>query len=166
MKTLFQEDEEHYYEPKRVTNFSSYDYIEYEINDDKNRNLSLDEYFNETEPYLRNTIIDLKNSDTWKIQLAIVVNIISSKDAEEERVMHSRSNNINSTSYNDASEVVDEHFMSLHSRYWEDFETSITGSDVIFDSVQLMYYKCNAVSFRCGGSYIGSPGWIKKKKQQ
>ena len=64
VKTLFQEDEEHYYEPKRVTNFSSYNYIEYEINGDKNRNLSLDECFNETEPYLRNTIIDLQNSDT------------------------------------------------------------------------------------------------------
>ena len=80
--------------------------------------------------------------------------------------MHSRSNNRNSTSYDDVSEVVDEHFLSLHSRYREDFETSITGSDVIFYSVQRMYCKCNAVSFKCGGSYISSPGWIKKKKQQ
>ena len=27
-----------------------------------------------------------------------------------------------------------------------------------------MYYKCHKVTFRCGGSYIDSPDWIKKKK--
>ena len=38
------------------------------------------------------------------------------------------------------------------------------GSDFIFDSVQLMYYKCHKVNFRPGGSNIDSPGWIKKIK--
>ena len=42
-------------------------------------------------------------------------------------------------------------------------ETSMKGSDFIFVSVQLMYYKCHKVNFICGGSYIGSPDWIKKK---
>ena len=27
-----------------------------------------------------------------------------------------------------------------------------------------MYYKCYKVNFKCGGSYVGSPVWIKKKK--
>ena len=66
----------------------------YGSNGDKNRNLSLDEYLNKTELYLRNKIIDLQNSDTWKIQLTIVINFISSKDAEEEHVMHSSRDNI------------------------------------------------------------------------
>ena len=102
--------------PKTVNNFWNNNYIEYESNGDKNRNLSLGEYLNKIKPYLRNIIIDLQNSDTWKIQLTIAINFISSKDAEEERVMHSRSNNIKFTSYNDANEVVDELFESLHSR--------------------------------------------------
>ena len=38
------------------------------------------------------------------------------------------------------------------------------GSNFIFDSVQLMYYKCQKVSFSCGGLNIDSPDWIKKKK--
>ena len=59
---------------------------------------------------MRNIIIDLQNSDTWKIQLTIAINFISSKDAEEERVIHSRSNNIKFISYNDANEVVDKLF--------------------------------------------------------
>ena len=43
-------------------------------------------------------------------------------------------------------------------------ETSMKGSDFIFDSVQLMYYKCHNVNFKRNGSYIDSPDCIKKKK--
>ena len=38
------------------------------------------------------------------------------------------------------------------------------GSDFIFDSVQLMYYKCHKVNFKRGDSFIDSPDWIKKEK--
>ena len=38
------------------------------------------------------------------------------------------------------------------------------GNDFIFDSVQLMHYKCYAVNFKRGGLYIDPPYWIKKKK--
>ena len=78
--------------------------------------------------------------------------------------MHSTSGNIKFTSYNDANEVVNEVFESLRSRYQGNLETSMRGSDFIFDSVQLMYYKCHKVNFRRGDSYIDSPDWIKKKK--
>ena len=40
------EQQEDYYKPKRVSNFWNNNYIEYESNGDKNRNLSLDEYLN------------------------------------------------------------------------------------------------------------------------
>ena len=38
------------------------------------------------------------------------------------------------------------------------------GSDFIFDSVQLLYYKCYKIKFKHDGSHIDSPDWIKKKK--
>ena len=38
------------------------------------------------------------------------------------------------------------------------------GSDFIFDSVQIGYYKCHKINFKRGGSYISSLDWIKKKK--
>ena len=82
---------------------------------------------------------------------------ISSNGAEEERVMHSRCDNIKLTSYNDANEVVDELFESLRRRYQGNLETSIRGSDFIFDSVQLMYNKCHKVNFKRSGSYIDFP---------
>ena len=113
---------------------------------------------------MRNIIIDLQNFDTWKIQLTIAINFISSKDAEEECVMHSRSDNIKFKSCNDTNEVVDELSESLCSRYQGNSDTSMEGRDFIFDSVQLMYNKCHKVNFRRGGSYIDSQDWIKKKK--
>ena len=81
IRALFEQQEEDYYKPKRVSNFWNNNYIEYESNGDKNRNLSLDEYLNKIKPYLRNIIVDLQSSDTWKIQLAIEINFISSIDA-------------------------------------------------------------------------------------
>ena len=37
VKTLLEQQEEDYYEPKRVSNFWNNNYIEYESNGDKNR---------------------------------------------------------------------------------------------------------------------------------
>ena len=45
--------------------------------------------------YLEDIINHLKQSDTWKIKLIITINFVSSKDNnDEERVMHSKSDNI------------------------------------------------------------------------
>ena len=62
--------------------------------------------------------------------------------------MQSKSNNVKFTSYNDANEAVDELFESLRSRYQGNLETSMEASEFIFDSVQLMYYRCHSVNFR------------------
>ena len=86
---------------------------------------------------MRNIITDLQNSDISTNQLKIAINFISSKNAEEERVMHSRSDNIKFTSYNDVNEVVDELFESLRSRYQGNLEILMRGSDFIFDLVQI-----------------------------
>ena len=87
-----------YYKLKTRSNFSNNDYIEYESNDDRNVNLSQDKYFNKIESYSRDIIIDLQNSDTWKIQLTSAINFFSSRDAEEcnasKHVVHSNSESI------------------------------------------------------------------------
>ena len=66
---------------------------------------------------MRNIIIDLQNSDAWKIQLTIVINFISSKNVDEERVIHSTSDNTKFMPYSDANEIINELFESLCSRY-------------------------------------------------
>ena len=38
------------------------------------------------------------------------------------------------------------------------------GTDLIFDWVNLLYYKCHKINPNCDGWYIDSPDWIKKQK--
>ena len=38
------------------------------------------------------------------------------------------------------------------------------GSEIIFDSVDALYYNLNKISLSRGGSYIDSPKWLKSKK--
>ena len=97
-KKLKKSEEEVYYRPKRESTFSNNNYIEYKSNGERNKNLSLKEYLDKIKPYLRDLIIDLKESDTWKILLTIEINFISPKDAEKEHVMLSKSDNIKFTS--------------------------------------------------------------------
>ena len=105
LRTLF-EQEKDYYKSERASNFWNDNYIDFESNGDKNRNLWLVEYLNKIKPYLRNIIIDLQNSDTWKNPLTIAINLISLKNAKEERLMHSRNKNIKFTLYSVSNELL------------------------------------------------------------
>ena len=163
IRTLFELGDD-YYKPIRVGNFLNNNYIEYESNGDRNKNLLVKEYLVRIKPYLRDLIINLQKSGTWKIQLTIAINFISSKDIDEERLMHSKSYNIEFMSYDNANEVTNELFESLLSRYQIGLEKSMRRSDLIFELVQLLYCKCHKIHFKREGSYIDFRDWIKKKK--
>ena len=77
---------------------------------------------------------NLKKSDTWKIQLAIANNFISSIDNNEERAMHSKSNNMEIMIIKKAAEVIKELFDSLKNRYQNSLE-SMKGSEYVFGYV-------------------------------
>ena len=96
--------------------------------------------------------IDLKKSGTCKVQLTIEINFTSSKDVDEERVMHSKSENTEFKTFDNLNNVVDELFKSFLLRYQTRLGTSMRGSGFIFDSVLPLYYKCNKINFRRGGS--------------
>ena len=114
IKDLFEhEEEENYYKPVRVRIFCTNSYIEYEINGDRNKTLSAEEYFNKIRPHFKDIINNLKKSDTWKIQLAIANNFISSIDNDEERVMHSKNNNIEIMINDEVDEVMKEFLIHL-----------------------------------------------------
>ena len=78
--------------------------------------------------------------------------------------MYTTSDNVKFTSYNNVNDVVNELFESLLSRYQVNVETSMRESDFVFDSVQLMHFKCDRVTCKRGGSDIDSPAWLKSKK--
>ena len=156
-----EKEEENYYKPVRVSNFWSNNYIEYESNGDRNKTLSVEEYLNKIRPYLKDIINNLKKSDTWKIQLTIANNFISSLDKKEDGVMHSKSDNIEIMINDETDEVIKELFDSLKNRYQNNLDL-IKGSDFVFDYVQLLSYKCHKINPNHSGSYIDSPDWIKK----
>ena len=102
---------EDYYESIKTNDAFNSNYIEYESKGDKNKTLSIKEYLNMIRPYLTdiindhktqgewkvhsgNEIINYKTQGEWKIQLTMIINFISSKDSDEIRTTHTKSNNI------------------------------------------------------------------------
>ena len=114
--------------------------------------------------YLRDVKIDLQESDARKIPLTIAINFTSPNDAEEERVLHSMSVNIKFAYYNDANESVFWVILIKISRSLKKKKKTMMGSDFIFDSVQVMHYKCHREHFTRGDSYIDFSDWLKKEK--
>ena len=133
-----QKKKKNYYKPVTVSNFWSKNYIEYESG--RNKTLSVEEYLNKIRPYLKDMINNLKKSNKWKIQLTIANNIISSIDNDEERAMHSKSDNIEIIINDEADEVTKETFGSLKNRYQSNLEL-LKGNEFVFDYVHLLYYK-------------------------
>ena len=109
--------------------------VEYESNGDKDRNISLKEYIYMIIPYLRdimndhktpvklkfhrsNEVIDYETQfGEWKIQLIMSINFISSKDSNETRNMHKKSDNIESIMVSETDDIIDEFFKSLLQKY-------------------------------------------------
>ena len=59
---------------------------------------------------LKDFISNLKKSETWKIQLTIANNFISSKDVQEGYIIHSKGNNREIINYDKLDEVIQELF--------------------------------------------------------
>ena len=147
IKNLFEKEkeEDNYQKPVRVNNFQSNNHIEYKSNGDRNKILSVDEYLNKLRPYLKDIKNDLKKSGPQKIQLTIAINFISSiDDSDEERVMHSKSDNIEITINDEADEVIEELSNLLKKRYRNNLQ-SMKDSEFVFDYVELLYNRCQKI---------------------
>ena len=77
--------------------------------------------------------------------------------------MHSKSDSIEVMISDEADEVIKDLFNSLKNRYQNKLE-SIKGSELVFDYVHWLYYKCHKINPNRGGSYIDSSDWIKSEK--
>ena len=79
--------EKNYNKLVRVSNFWNNSYIDYESNSDRSKTLSVEKYLNKIRTYLKDIINNPKKSNSWKIQLVIEINLISSINNDEECVM-------------------------------------------------------------------------------
>ena len=86
----------------------------------------------------------------------IANNFISSIDNGKERVTNSKRNNIEIIISDEADKVTKELFDSLKTGYQNVLE-SIKSSELVFDYVNLIYYKCHKINPNHGGSYVDSP---------
>ena len=99
-----------------VNNYWSNNYNKCERNGGRNKTLSIEKYLNKIWPYLKDIINNLQKSDILKIHLTIANNFISI-DNDEERVMHSKSTNIEIMMNDEACKVKKELFDSLEYRF-------------------------------------------------
>ena len=106
----------------KTGNAFSSNYIEYESNGVKDMMLSTEDYLDKIEPYLNNLTDDDKTQSEWKIQLTMTINFICSKDSDETRTMHTKSDDIEVMIGNETDEIIEELFDSLLQRYQKRLE--------------------------------------------
>ena len=75
-----------------------------------------------------------------KIQITIASNFICSIDNDEEHVMHSKNNNVETMMNDKADEIREELFDLVKIRYENNLE-SMTSSEFVFNYVHLLYHK-------------------------
>ena len=115
----------------------------------------------------RNEVIDYKTQfGESKIQLTMRINFISSKDSEETRTMHTKSNNVEIMMGSETDHIIDEHFEFLLQRYQEGLEESMRGNEFVFTNFDLLHYHIQRISLNRGGSYVNFPKWLNNKKQE
>ena len=110
-------------------------------------------------------IIERKTQSEWNIQLTMAINFISSKDYDETRTIHTKSNNVEIMIGSETDEIIEELFESLLQLFPKKLEESLRGSEYDYDSVDAFYYNLNKVSLSGGGSYVDSPKWLKNQKE-
>ena len=122
-------------------------YIEYESIGDRNKNLSISEYLDEINIYLKFIIIILQKSSTWKIQLTVATKVISYTDTDEDHIMHSNSDNIEVMTYHNAKDSDEDPSELFLLRYQIGLEIIMTGIDFTFLSlILLIWYITNAIN--------------------
>ena len=107
-----------YYKPKLNKSGYNKNYAQYESKGDKI--LSLKEYLNLIENYLRELIEEYKLKGEWKVQLTIEVNFISLKPGSDEtRIMYTRSDNIEMMFGKNNDDIIEQLFESLLKKHEE-----------------------------------------------
>ena len=94
----------------------------------KDSKLALYEYFDIIRPCLRDMLDSHKAGGEWKMQLIMRIMFVSFIDANETRVMHTKSDDIETMSGIGNSDAINELFSSFSQRYQKGLETKMKGS--------------------------------------
>ena len=132
LENLFTNDDDNYYEPVLVRSSFEKNYEYYEIRGDKEK-LSIKQYLYAVTHKKKNDRVECK------IQLNIGVNFISTDDAGGIRTFYVRSDNEEIRSGNETPEIICKLIKSVLSIYQEEEKILRSGSNFVFDSVNLLF---------------------------
>ena len=111
-------------------------------------------------------LINKKKNDRveCKIQLNMGVNFICTNDTEEIRTFYLRSNNEEIRSGNETPEIISNLIKSFLSNYQEEEKIIRTGSNFVFESVDLLAVNIHKTDLKRGKPYIKFPECILNKR--
>ena len=144
-----------YYNPELIESSFNHNYERYQINGDKNKELSINDYFNTITENLIN-LINIKKVSEKKVQL-IISTVFLNYLNDETAIKYTYSDIVEIRSTDDSKRIVTELFNSLLHRYQETLENKMEGSRFVFDYVNFLDIKFNPVHLIRGRSYIPSP---------
>ena len=161
-------DVDDYYKPILVKSSFKKNYKFYESRGDKDKKLSVKQYFYMIIPYLRDLINDCRaienNSNEWKIQINMSVNFISSNDTGEICTISVWSDNEEIRSGSETNSIIKRLLKSFLINYQNEEKILRNGSNFVFESVNLLFYHIHKITLKGGKSCIKSPQWILNKR--
>ena len=99
-----------------------------------------------------------------EFQLMVKIYFVTTKEPIKIHEMYIRSKNIIILTGHETDEIGEEPFDSRLQKYQCVLENTQEGSDHVFDSVDVLYYKLHKKSLDKGESYIDFPEWLKNKQ--
>ena len=161
-------DVDDYNKPILVKSSFKKNYKFCESRGDKDKKLSVKQYFYMIIPILRDLINDHRaienNSNGWKIQINMSVIFISSNDTGNIRTISVGSDNEKIRSGNETNSIIKRLLKSFLTNYQNEEKILRNGSNFVFESVNLSSYHIHNTTLERGKSYIKSPEWILNKR--
>ena len=135
------------------------------LEETKDKELSIKQYLYTVIASLANLVNNKENDRAeWKIQLNMALNFISTDDTGKNRTFYVHSDNEEIRLGNEADNIISSLFKSFLSNYQEEEKILRSGSNFVFESVDLLAAYIHKINLKRGKPYIKSPDWILHKR--
>ena len=131
-------DDSDYYKSALVKSSFNNNYEEYEIRGDRNKNLSVKQYFYMITPKLVELIDKKKNKNEQKIQLSMGLNFMHTTDRDKNRTFYVKSDNVEIRIGSNTIDVITILFESFLNNYQKEEQILRNGSNYTFESVDIL----------------------------
>ena len=131
-------DDSDYYKSALVKSSFNNNYEEYEIRGDRNKNLSVKQYFYMIIPKLVELIDKKKNKNERKIQLSMGLNFMHTTDRDKNRTFYVKSDNVEIRIGSNTIDVITILFESFLNNYQKEEQILRNGSNYTFESADIL----------------------------